>query len=248
MATDLHTRPETRGRTLRQGLAWLLAAAAVVHPLAGALARLDWRADLLSHFREPALIVSLLAAAMTMPKRRKLAAALGMLAAWQAWGLADCSWPNPVTPDPRTLARLRVVSANVLVRNEDRSGLIELVRLEQPDILGLIEVSHAWLEDLGPIKAAYPYRYERPADDDGTGLALWLKARPISVETISALAPGGLPAIHAVVDFAGRDRHLWLVHFVSPLERPPQLLLGGEFQALAGRSAATAARPWSSAT
>ena len=80
------------GRPSRR-LARALAAASLVHPLATGLARLDWRADLLAHFREPALLASLAAAASMAALRRPAAAvALGLLAAWQGWGLALCSW------------------------------------------------------------------------------------------------------------------------------------------------------------
>jgi endonuclease/exonuclease/phosphatase (EEP) superfamily protein YafD len=222
-------------RERAKALAWTLAAASLAHPLASSLARLDWRLDLLAHFREPALALSLVAAASMAPIRRGVTVAIGLLAIWQAWGLSACWWPNPVPPDPRSTARLRVLSTNLLVDNEDRESLIQLVRRERPDVLGLIEVSHAWLDGLEPIRSEFPHRYEYPNDDNGTGLALWLKARPISMELVAPLTDGGIPSLHAIIDFPGKPLHLWLSHFVSPLERPPRLAPGGEFAVLAER-------------
>ena len=222
-------------RKLARPLAWALAAASLAHPLATWLARFDWRADLIAHFREPAMAASLAAAGSMATIRRPVAVGLGVLALWQGWGLFQCSWPNPVPPGPRPPARLRVLLANVLVDNTDPAALIELARRERPDVLGLIEVSNAWVAGLEPIRADFPHRYDYPFDDDGRGLALWLKDRPTSIELIRPLVRGGLPVVHAVVEFAGKSRHLWLVHFVSPFERPAELPGGGEFAALADR-------------
>jgi endonuclease/exonuclease/phosphatase (EEP) superfamily protein YafD len=218
-----------------RALRWTLAAAALAHPLATVLARFDWRLDLFTHFREPALALSLAALAAMVPIRRGLAVGLGLLALWQAWGLSTCWWPNPVPPDLQSSARLRVLEANVLFANDNRDGLIALVRRERPDVLGLIEVTGDWIDGLEPIRSEYPYRYDYPAIEKGTGLSLWLKARPSSVEWINPLTEGGIPVIHAVIDFAGKPRHLWLVHLVSPLQRPPQLKPGREVDVLADR-------------
>ncbi len=222
-------------RKLAKPLAWALAAGSLVHPLATWLARLDWRADLVAHFREPALALSLLAAAAMARVRRPVAVGLGLLALGQGWGLALCSWPNPVPPDSRSLAGLRVLLANVLVENEDRDALIRLIRRELPGVVGVLELSRGWSETLEAVRRDYPHRYEFPDDDSGRGIGLYLRLRPPSVEFIPALAPGGMPAIHALIEFDGRPRHLWLVHLVSPFERPAGLPLGREFDALAAR-------------
>jgi endonuclease/exonuclease/phosphatase (EEP) superfamily protein YafD len=226
-------RREGLARKLARALGWSLAAAAAVHPLAVAFARLDWRADLLVHFREPALVVSLLAAAAMARIRRPVAVGVGLLALWQAWGLSACWWPNPVLPDGGSAARLRVLSANLLVDNDDRDRLIALVRRERPDVLGLIEASRPWLDGLEPIKSDFPYRYNCPSDEDGTGLALWFRSRPISVELVAPLTNCSMPVIHSVVEFAGKPRHLWLIHLVSPFVRYDCLAPGKEFAVLA---------------
>jgi endonuclease/exonuclease/phosphatase (EEP) superfamily protein YafD len=220
-------------RKLARHMAWGLAAGSLVHPLATSLAHFDWRADLIAHFREPALAASLMAAASMTVIHRPIAIGLGLLAIWQGWGLGLCSWPNPVPPDPRSSDRLRILMANVLVDNPEREGLIRLAREERPDVLGLIEVSRDWIAGLESIRSEFPHRFEYPSDDDGQGMALWLRQAPISVERFAPLTPGGNPALHAVIDFAGKRRDFWLIHFVSPLQRPDELPLGGEFVALA---------------
>ena len=223
-------------RKMARPLARAVAVGSLVHPLATWLARFDWRADLIAHFQEPALAVSLLAAASMARIRRPIAVGLGLLALGQVWSLARYEWPNPVPPDPRTSATLRVLMANVLVDNVEYDGLIRLIQTERPDVFGVIELSHGWAAGLGPIRSEYPYRFEFPNDDSGTGIALYFRRPPISVESVPFLAPGGMPALHAIVDFDGIHRHLWLVHLVSPFERPDELPLGREFVALAERA------------
>jgi endonuclease/exonuclease/phosphatase (EEP) superfamily protein YafD len=225
----------TLGRKWTKSLGWSLAVLALAHPLATVLARWEWRLELIAHFREPALVLSLAGSALMLPNRRSVAIGIGLLALCQAWGLSNCSWPNPVFPDALSSSRLRVLEANVLYDNDNRADLIALVLRERPDVLGLIEVSRSWIDGLEPIRSEYPYRYDYPAEGNGTGLALWLKARPTSVEWISPLTEGGIPALHAVLDFAGKRRHLWLIHLVSPFDRPVELQSGREFAVLADR-------------
>ncbi len=225
--------PTAKGPTLRSGLAWALAGLALIRPLATLAAPLDWRFDLLTHFREPALLATLLAALAMIRVRRKVAVALALLGSIQGWQAARHEWPDPVPADPRSTARLRILVANVLTQNEERDPLIRLIRRERPDVVGLIEVSSAWLADLDAIRSEYPYRYEFPAD--AQGLAFWSKIRPTEVEPAQALAPGGNPAVRATLEFAGRPLRFWLVHNVSPFERPEGLPQGEEFARLAKR-------------
>lgn len=207
----------------------------MVQPVAAWVAWFDGRAELLSHFREPAMAASLLASASMARGRRWLAIGLAILALGQAVALSRCWWPSTVRPAPGSTTRLRLLVANVLVDNPDRADLIGLIRRERPDVVGLIEVSRDWLAGLEEVRADYPHRFEHPDDEEGRGLALWLRRPPTAVEPASPLAPGGNPAIHATLEFAGRTLHLRLVHNVSPFERPAGLPLGGELAALARR-------------
>ena len=220
-------------KKLVKPLAWTLAPASLIHPLAYWLAWIDWRADLITHFREPALAVSLVGSLALISRSRRLALGLGLLALWQAWGLTLCYWPNPVPPQARSRERLRVLTANLLVDNNDRERLIQLVREERPDVVGLIEVTSGWIAGLETIRSEYSHRFEYPFDEDGQGIALWMKKQPLSVERFSSIARGGIPAIHAVIDFAGKPRDLWVLHFRSPLLRNSTLPIGREFEALA---------------
>lgn len=190
---------------------------ALIHPLATSLARLDWRADLITHFTVPALTVTLIAAAGLFRRHPRLALVLGCLAVLQAAPLFRYTGASPVQPDPRARHRLRILMANVLAENSQYSDLDRLIRRERPDIVGLVEVTPEWLAGLAAIRAEYPYRVEAP--DGVTGLALWFRERPTVIDPPVEPLPGASPLIHAEFPFAGRPRHLWLVHPAMPFTR-----------------------------
>src|SRR4051794_37292609 len=101
--------PGTRWPLVRRFLGRVLLGAALLHPAATLLARIDWHADLITHFREPALAVTLLAAATLVRRRPRVALALGCLAIWQAGPLWRYAGANPIAPDARSTARIRLL-------------------------------------------------------------------------------------------------------------------------------------------
>ena len=103
--TGLPTSPQRRWGI--PAAFWLaaLVAAALAQPAARLVARWDWRADLLTHFQEPALAATLVGVAALARRHRRLALALGTLAAAQAWCLTRVEWPNPVPGGDRGRGR-----------------------------------------------------------------------------------------------------------------------------------------------
>ncbi len=213
----MDSQRDTGRRFGRVALVAGLTGLALIHPLATFLARFDWRADLITHFTVPALAVTLIAAAGLVRRHAWLALALGCLAIVQAAPLIRYSWANPVRSDPRSSARLRVLMANVLAENTRYADVDRLIRRERPDIVGLVEVTPEWLAGLAGVRAEYPYRVEAP--DDTTGLALWFRERPTVIDPPVRPLPGASPLIHAEFTYAGRPRHLWLVHPDMPFTR-----------------------------
>jgi endonuclease/exonuclease/phosphatase (EEP) superfamily protein YafD len=204
-------------RLPRRGWPTLVVIAAAIHPSAFLLARWDWRADLITHFQEPALAVTLAGVAVLIWKHRALAVALALLAVLQTVPLLQYAGENPVQPDPRSPARLRIVMANVLVWNRDFDALARLIERERPDVVGLVEVDADWIKGLAQLHPQYPYRLDVPFG--AMGLALWFRDRPVLMEPPRVLVKGGWPVLHAVIDFGGQTRHLWLAHPCSPLRR-----------------------------
>jgi endonuclease/exonuclease/phosphatase (EEP) superfamily protein YafD len=190
-------------------------AAALVHPVAGLMSRRSWIADLIAHFQEPALAATVLAIGVTIRSYPRLAIALILLGAWQVVPLARYSGSSPVKPDPASSARLRILMANLLWDNPSHDEVIRLIRTERPDIVGLIEFTSTWRAALDEVRNEYPYRMEAP--DGPSGLALWFREPPRTLDPAVTLTTGGWPLLHASFDFAGRTRELWLVHPRAPV-------------------------------
>src|SRR5262249_40324851 len=91
------------------------------------------------------------------------------------------------------------------------------IRRERPDVVGLIELTPAWVAGLAAIRAEYPYRIEAPLGTQG--LALWFRARPAVLDPLAWPAPCAAPFLHAEFVFARRPGHLWLAHPTMPLPR-----------------------------
>ncbi len=196
--------------------AWLLVAAALVHPLSQLFARWDWRADLLSHLLLPAFLMTVVAVAALIRRHRRLAGILAVLGVVQLWPLVRYELPNPVPPPTVRPERLRVLSANVLAVNDRHDLLFDLIRREDPDLVGLIEFTSKWQAAMRAFRNDYPYRYEHPAYYDG--LALYSK-RPLVDARLLRPDPQGQPAISAQLEFSGRVLTVWVVHPESPIRR-----------------------------
>ena len=219
-------RPDQR-RSARDAIGTALAAASLIQPLACLTARLDWRADLLTHFPEPALGVTAAAFLAAARRRRRLAIALALLAIWQAVPLIGDIGPSPVAPAPGSTARVRLLLANVLCDNGRYDLLAGLIRAERPDVVGLVECTPEWIEGLAEVRREFPHRLEAP--DHPKGLALWFREPPTTMDPPRSLLVDGWPVLHAAFDFAGRERHIWLVH-----PSPPQVRKNApELEALA---------------
>lgn len=208
-------RPFGRARAVWRVVQGSFVATALVYPIARALSRTFWLADLVSHFQEPALALTVVASAINARRHPWIAIPLVLLAAFQTVPLVRYSGENPIRADPRSADRLRILMANVLFENNKYDEVVALIRAEHPDVVGLIEIDPAWQAALAPLHHDYPFRMEYPAS--ARGLAVWFRKAPKSIDPPESLLDGRNPVIHAVFDFAGRERQLWLVHPSSPL-------------------------------
>ena len=141
----------------------------------------------------------------------------GLLAAFQAIPLVRYSGANPVAgrPEfPRPAAdldgqrpRTRTRPHDDLIRADPRGE----ARRRRPGRV------HPVLAG-GPASAARRVPVPRRVPRRASGLALWFRKPPRTIDPPEWLVPGGHPVIHAAFEFAGRERHLWLVHPTSPIK------------------------------
>ncbi|RJE74614.1 endonuclease/exonuclease/phosphatase family protein [Reichenbachiella sp. MSK19-1] len=118
--------------------------------------------------------------------------------------------------DNHTHERLKIISANVLMSNDDYKGLIEMVKGEDPDILMLVEASHAWEEAIREdMHQLFPHRMLEPLDNT-YGLLLYSKVT-IKEGTIKYLIEENVPSVHIIFELKNGQ----LVKFFGVHPKPP---------------------------
>jgi len=212
-----------------------LAILAGVQPLAQLLSGYDWRADLISHFPEPALAFTLVLLGIAVRRHPRLAVALALLASWQTASVFRYARSNPCATDEHASVRLKVLMANVLIDNDRYDDLARLIRRERPDIVGLVEFTHEWQAGLADVRAEFATAAEYPAG--ASGMALWFRKPPETVDPATRLRPNDRPFLHAAFEFAGRRCQMWLLHPRQPLDPVARCAGNPELTAL-GRSIA----------
>ncbi len=115
-----------------------------------------------------------------------------------------------------------------------------LVAEEDPDVVGLVEVSERWLHKLKPLRERYPHRFEAP-DDSHVGLALYSRL-PITDARTVRLGDSSTPAIVATLATPGGDIEMLLAHPASPVDAAAIRRRNAQIEALA-RHVRDAGRP-----
>ena len=189
-------------------LVGLLQAAAMLTIVFSFLTAIDialFGIELFSPFRLQYLAVSLLLlSAFAILRNPSYAIALLVTAVFNAslvlpWYLGDGG--------NATGTELKLLNANVLADNDDYSRLLELIAVEQPDVIFLLEFSPEWETATKPLQVDYPYSYRQPRHDN-FGIAMFSRV-PLETVTHVDSPPLGYPTIVTAVLLG--DRRLTLI-------------------------------------
>ncbi|MBI5091504.1 MAG: endonuclease/exonuclease/phosphatase family protein [Candidatus Hydrogenedentes bacterium] len=181
----------------------------------GYLAPFYYRFELATHFVAFYFGVALIATVtLTAARRWGWAAIAGLLLLVNGAPAMMCYVPASASAAVAR-ARLTVVTANVHTENTNHRSLVEYILRTKPDILALQEVNAAWLRDLAPLRALYPYRIERPRDDN-FGIALFSQA-PLKDTNTVYLADAEVPAIVASIAVGSAQVQLLCLHTLPPV-------------------------------
>ncbi len=113
-------------------------------------------------------------------------------------------------------ARLSVLVANVLQKNDRREAVLGVLMAERADVVVLLEVDRGWLDALGPLVARYPHRVLEPRDNT-YGMAVLSRLPLTDARTLSNFGTE-TPLVTAALQMAGgRGVRLWAIH-----PRPPR--------------------------
>jgi endonuclease/exonuclease/phosphatase (EEP) superfamily protein YafD len=110
---------------------------------------------------------------------------------------------------------LRVLAANVNLRNSDYQAALALIETEEPDVVCLLEVTDAWMDGLADLQLHYPHSVIRP-EEGAYGIALFSR-HPISELEGSPYTEDGVQtAIRVGVEMKERQVVLTLAHLKAP--------------------------------
>jgi len=179
------------------GILWLAMLFACIGTTVGFFGRHWWVFELASHFPLQYSVI-LLASGLIYLNLGKYKTAL--LAS--AFALANLYLIVPFHGEihaeelaPRGDARrLRATLININHGNHAYEKVRKFIRTVQPDFMVLLELNEAWMEELRPIKAAYPYEKSMAHESFGIGL---FSRIPFENAAIKTIGMAGLPSVIA---------------------------------------------------
>ena len=202
--------------------------------LLGYLDRVSWFFELGTFFRLQYAVALVLLALGALALRDLIAAAVAVALAAVNLGTIAPHW-TPRSPGPLLgHDEARLLFTNVDVANHDHRAVAAYVAHVDADLVGITELSPAWLRGLTPALAGYRYRVIA-VRDDAYGIGLFSR-RPL-VGRVVHLPADGPPSIVASFRLAGRPVTVVVTHPHTPFGQHAGSLHQRQFRALA------AARP-----
>lgn len=124
-------------------------------------------------------------------------------------------WPR--SPEPSAAPRLRVMSVNLLMVNQDTQGIIDEIVAADPDVLMLQEYTEHWDAAMrSAIGDRYPH-VSAVMHEDSFGVALFSKLPFVGeVEQNLPLGHGLVEQMRAEVDVDGQRLALYNIHLLPP--------------------------------
>ncbi len=124
--------------------------------------------------------------------------------------------PAKATITSRQEKTLRAVLVNVNHNNQAYGVVNEFIRSTDADLILLLEVNDAWLENVEPLIENYPYNKFGAGNHGGIAL---LSRIPFEHATISIIGGVGLPSVIARFSIHGERLTLIGTHPYSPVSR-----------------------------
>lgn len=187
--------------------------------LAGHFGGFGKYAELASHFRIQYLLASVACASVFILYGSWLWALAATL--YAALVLAFLSrWYLP-TGRARALGEsssLKLVLYNANYLNTRYNDFIELIERVRPDVFVLQEATTGWLTALRSLSPAYPHTQSRPADADGSGIAIFSRVRFEDLRIVKVGDPARA-SILAEFRLDGATLKLFTTHPPAPIRK-----------------------------
>lgn len=188
----------------------------VVLSLAAELGRLPYF-ELATHFRLQYACAASLAAAALLAQKRWKSLAVAVLCAAVNWA-SVAPYLAPVMPTASAdveASHVRIMLANVYMRNQEYATFLEAVREERPDVLVVQEMTRAWLRELAPLRADYPYVNALP-NPGGSGMAVFSRLPMTDAEVLSFHGPDYMPGMLVRLSVDGQPLTVLSLHPPTP--------------------------------
>jgi endonuclease/exonuclease/phosphatase (EEP) superfamily protein YafD len=184
-----------------------------VATLLGYLDRLSWFFELGTFFRVQYAVLLLVAGLLSLALRDVVAGAVALALVVVNVATVAPHWTPRPTPPVVGSDAVHLLFANVDVSNHDHRATLAYLQRVDADVVGLTELSPAWLGALRPVLRRYPYRLTA-VEDDAYGIGLFSK-RPLRgrIEHLPADGPASVVASFAL---AGRRVTLVVTHPHTP--------------------------------
>ena len=111
---------------------------------------------------------------------------------------------------------LRVLISNVLMENEGKRRLLDLVAETDPDVVLAVETDEKWAQAMEPLADSYPHVVRQP-QDNYYGLMLFSRL-PLVEPRVEFLVQDDIPSVHAALELPSGE--LVALHGLHP--RPPE--------------------------
>lgn len=113
-----------------------------------------------------------------------------------------------------TQVPFKVLFSNVMKLNSDPSRLLDLIKKENPDIIGIAELTPIFADAFTKIKEQYPFQTVSPATH-GFGIGLFSKIELLE-PSIEKLATD-IPFIKSQIIWDNRSVNIFVVHLLPPV-------------------------------
>lgn len=173
-----------------------------------------WALDLFAHFRlHYALLVLPLLVFLLARRDRRWALVAGLVLALNAGFVAPLLWTG--TSDSKDARAVKLLVINVNRSNLDFAAVAKVIRKEDPDFVGLVEVHERWLDELSVALETYPYRAAVPRDDN-FGVALYSRYALVLDDVIPQPITE-FPTVRAIAMVHGMRLQVAVLHLPPPI-------------------------------
>ena len=112
-------------------------------------------------------------------------------------------------------ASIKMVLGNVLMENDEASGLLESIRSKDPDLIFVVETDAKWLGLLSELEQTYPHKHLLPLEDFN-GMLFYSKYEIVKVNE-RYLVQNHIPSLAIDLNIKGQTVRFYGVH-----PRPPR--------------------------